>query len=140
MWFNPIMEWVLKSPLQGMFSGNTMIIHYIGRKSGKAYHLPVSYLRVNGTLLTVGYKQRTWWRNLRGGTDVKVLLNGNMVPARAQVVEDDQGVVVGLKEIIGDNPGTARMIGIKLDANNQPEPESLQQAARWRAIVRTFFR
>ena len=59
MWFNPIMEWVLKSPLQGMLSGNTMIVHFTGRKSGKEYHLLVGYLIINDTLLTVSYKRRT---------------------------------------------------------------------------------
>ena len=65
MWFNPIMEWVLKSPLQGMLSGNTMIMQYIGRKSGKTYHLPVGYLRIYKTLVTVSFKRRTWWRGGR---------------------------------------------------------------------------
>lgn len=140
MWFDSITEWLLKSPLQGMFSGNTMIIHYTGRRSGKAYHTPVDYLLIKDTLITISYKQRTWWRNLRGGADVKVLFKGKMVPARAQVVEDDQGVVEGLKEFAVENPRNARMIGIVLDADRQPEPASIQKAARDRVIVRTYLR
>jgi deazaflavin-dependent oxidoreductase (nitroreductase family) len=120
-----------------MFSGNTMIIHYTGRKSGKAYHLPVDYLRRNDTLYTVSYKGRTWWRNLRGGADVTVLLKGKMVPAHMQVFEDDQGVAEGLKEFIRENPRTARIFGIILDADGQPEPGSMQKAVRDRVIVRT---
>jgi deazaflavin-dependent oxidoreductase (nitroreductase family) len=140
MWFNPIMEWLLKSPLHGMLSGNTMILHYTGRKSGKAYHVPVGYLCVNGTLLTVSSKERTWWRNLRSGADVTVLLKGKIVPAHAQAVEDDLGVADGLKEFIGETPQAAHMFGVNLDANGQPQLESLQQAASKRVIVRTSLR
>jgi hypothetical protein len=140
MWFNPIMEWLLKSPLHDMLSGNTMIVYFKGRKSGKTYHLPVGYLRVNDTLLTVSSKQRTWWRNLRGGADVSILLQGKMIPAHSQTVEDDQGVAEGLKEFIGENPHAARIFKVNLSAYGQPEPESLKQAARERVIVKTVFR
>jgi hypothetical protein len=137
MWFNPIMEWVLKSPLQGMLSRNTMIVHYIGRKSGKTYHLPVGYLRIYKTLVTVSFKRRTWWRNLRGGAEVKVMLNGKLVSAYAQVVEDDKGVADGLRDYICVSRQAARILGVKFGADGQPDPDSLLQAARERVIVRT---
>jgi len=140
MWFDSITEWLLKSPVQGMFSGNTMIIHYTGRKSGKAYHTPVDYLMIKDTLITVSYKRRTWWRNLRRGADVKLLLKGKMVPARAEVVEDDQGVAEGLKEFAVENPPKARMIGISFNNDRQPEPASIQKAVKDRVIVRTYLR
>jgi len=140
MWFNPIMEWVLKSPLHGMLSNNTMIVYYKGRKSGKAYQVPVGYLRKNDSLLTISFKRRTWWRNLREGADITILLKGKLVPAYAQVVEDDQAVAEGLKEFIGENQQAARIFGIKLAANGYPEPESLMQAAKDRIIVRTSLR
>ncbi len=140
MWFNPITEWLLKSPLQGMFNGNTMIIYYTGRKSGKAYHLPVDYLRIKNALITVSYKRRTWWRNLRGGADVKVLFKDKLAPARAQVVEDDQGVAEGLKELAVERPRNARMIGIHFGADHLPESASIHKAVRDRIIVRTYLR
>jgi hypothetical protein len=137
MWTNNITEWLLKSPLQRLFSGNTMIIYYTGRRSGKAYHLPIGYLHMNDSLLTVSFKRRTWWRNLRGGAAVTLFLQGKMVPAQAKVMEDDPGVAEGLRAYIGQNPQAARMLGIKMNANGQPEPESLQQAVIDRVIVRT---
>ncbi len=67
MWYNGIMLWLLQSPLHGMLSRNMMVINYTGRKSGKVYRLPISYKKIDEILLTVSYKHRTWWRNLRGG-------------------------------------------------------------------------
>ena len=137
MWYNNIMVWLLRSPLHGLLSGNMMVINYTGRKSGKAYRLPVSYLRLDDTLLTTSFKNRTWWRNLRGGASVTVHLQGKDVFARAEVVEDDQGVVDGLKAFIGKNQQAARMLGVRLDVAHQPEPESLHQAAKARVVVLT---
>ena len=137
MWYNNIMVWLLRSPLHGLLSGNMMVINYTGRKSGKTYRLPVGYLHLDDTLLTVSFKHRTWWRNLRGGAPVTVRLKGKDVPARAEVVEDDQGVVDGLKAFIGKNQQAARMLGVKMDESRQPEPESLHQAARARVVVLT---
>ena len=69
-----------------------------------------------------------------------VLLKGKIVPAHAQVVEDDLGVREGLKAFIGENQQAARIFGVKLGANGQLGPESLQQAVRERVIVRTSLR
>jgi hypothetical protein len=140
MWFNNITEWLLKSPLHGMLSGNTMIVYFKGRKSGKAYHVPVSYLQVNDTLLTVSSKERTWWRNFRGGAAVTILLKGKMVQALTQAVEDDQGVAEGLKEFIRESPQMARLFKVNLTADGQLESESLIRAVRERVIVRTLLR
>jgi hypothetical protein len=137
MWFNPLMEWLLKSPLHGMLSGNTMIVYYKGCKSGKAYHLPVGYLRANNTLLTVSYKRRTWWRNMCSGADVMVLLKGKRLPAYAQVIEDDAGVAEGLRAFISENPRFAGLFKVNVGADGQLDPVGLQQAASMRVIMRT---
>ncbi|OGO64427.1 MAG: hypothetical protein A2030_00580 [Chloroflexi bacterium RBG_19FT_COMBO_50_10] len=137
MWFNTITIWLLHSPLHGMFSGNTMVVSFTGRKSGKTYRVPVGYLRVGVTLLTVSFKRRTWWRNLRGGAPVTLRLQGKDVTAQAEVVEDEQGVVEGLKDFIGENPQARRIFGVRLGADGQLESESLQRAARDRVIVHT---
>jgi hypothetical protein len=137
MWYNPIMVWLLNSPLHGMLSGNTMVIHYTGRKSRKGLCVPVGYLRQGEVLLTISYKHRTWWRNLRGGADVTLHLKGKDVGAHTEVIEDDQGVAEGLKVFIGGNQQAAHMFGVSLGVQGQPEPESLQKAACERVIVRT---
>ena len=137
MSYNPIMVWLLYSPLHRMLSGMMMVLNYSGRKSGKAYRLPVGYKRVDGTLLTISYKQRTWWRNLRGGVPIFIRLQGKDVSGRAEVIEDELGVVEGLSAFIGGDPKAGRMFGIKINTDGQPDPESLQQAAQERVIVRT---
>ena len=137
MWYNSITIWLLHSPLQGLFSGNTMVVSYIGRKSGKTYHTPVDYSRSGETLLTISYKRRTWWRNMRGGAPVTIFLQGKEFAGLAEVIEDEQGVKEGLTAFIAGNPRVARIMGVKVSADNQPEPESLRHAAKERVIIRT---
>ena len=137
MSYNPIMVWLLYSPLHRILSGVTMVINYRGRKSGKAYRLPIGYSRMGKTLLTASYKHRKWWRNLRGGADVTLRLQGKDVIAHSEVIEDEQGVVEGIRAFIGNDARAALMFRVKLGADQLPEPESLRQAALDRVIVRT---
>ena len=138
MSYNPIMVWILYSPLHGMLSKFMMVLNYTGRKSGKHYQLPVGYKKTDGTLLTVSLKKRTWWRNMRGGAPVLVHLQGRDIPAIAEVVEDDKQVEQGLRDFIGGNPRDARMFGIKVETDGSLNLESLNRAVKERVIVRTI--
>jgi hypothetical protein len=140
MWYNPIMIWLLQSPLHGILSGHMMVINYRGRKSGKAYQIPIGYERVEGVLMTISYKHRTWWRNLRGGVPVSIRLLGMDVNGVASVIEDETGVMEGMKAFFGGNPRTARMFGVKVSRDGEPEPESLKLAAKERCVVRTILK
>ncbi len=140
MWFNPIMEWLIKSPFHGVISGSTMIIYYTGCKSGKAYHTPVSYQRVGNELFTISSKDRTWWKNFREACEIKILLKGKLIEANAQVYEYEAVVGEGLKQLIKINPGTAKMLKIDLSETGQPKPESLRMAANKHVLVKMILK
>jgi hypothetical protein len=114
-----------------------MAINYSGRKSGKQYRLPVDYLQVGNNLLTLSFKRRTWWRNLRGGGEVTLHLRGRDVKGHSVVIEDEQGVIEGIKAYIEANPMMGRMLGVKQDDEGHHTPESLAQAAGLRVLVKT---
>jgi hypothetical protein len=42
---NDFMAWVLRSPFHGMLSGGMLLVTVTGRKTGKAYTLPVEYVQ-----------------------------------------------------------------------------------------------
>ena len=62
---NVPMRAALSLPFATPLSGNLMLIAYTGRKSGKAYRQPVSYVRDGGVLLTPGGGR--WTLNLADG-------------------------------------------------------------------------
>ena len=134
---NRFMAAVLRSPLHGLLSGSIMLITVTGRKSGKAYTTPVNYTRLGeGEALNVmSYRQRTWWRNLRGGAAVTLHLQGRDVPGQATLFEDDEGVAAELASMLKQSPGYAKYLGVKLDSNRQPAPEDVARAAQTRVVV-----
>jgi deazaflavin-dependent oxidoreductase (nitroreductase family) len=73
--YNPFVI-VLRSSLHGFMGRSTLLLTYTGRKSGKAYTLPVNYLRDGDTLLVVSSCEHIWWKNLRGGAPVAVRVRG----------------------------------------------------------------
>ena len=48
--YNPIIIWLLRSPLHSLMDKSTILVTITGRKSGKKYTIPVSYMRDGDTL------------------------------------------------------------------------------------------
>lgn len=138
MWFNVIMAGLLRSPLHGLLSKNTMLITVRGRKSGRELTTPVNYVRRGTDLLTVSLRSRTWWRNLRGrATPVVCLVAGENRSATATVVESTPEVEAGLAQLIAQAPSFARPLGIGLDASGRPIASDLTRSAQDRVFIRS---
>ena len=136
MWYNSIMAFVLRSPLHGMLSKNTMLITYSGRKSGKAYTTPVNYIQVEDGLLVTSYRKRTWWRNLRGGASVTLRLQGKDRQATAEVYEDDENVTRYLAAYLSKAPQVAKYFNVSLDDKGEPNLADVRRAVGERVIIR----
>ena len=61
---NPVVRLILRSPLHGLMSRNTLLLEFTGRKSGKLYTMPVSYHMVSSQVRCLTGKSNVWWRNL----------------------------------------------------------------------------
>src|ERR1700735_3627775 len=83
---NVPMRAALSLPFASPLSGTLMLISYTGRKSGKAYRQPVSYVRDGGVLLTPGGGR--WTLNLADGRPVRIRLRGRDASARPELVTD----------------------------------------------------
>jgi deazaflavin-dependent oxidoreductase (nitroreductase family) len=135
--YNPLVVGLLRSPLHRIVDKQTLVITVTGRKSGKRYTLPVSYIRDGKTLLVISQKDRTWWRNLRGGAPVTVLLQGRAFLARGETLTETARAVPMLLQILQQVPAYQRLFHVRLDATGQPEhPEMLTRLAQDHAIVR----
>ena len=135
MWYNPIMMWLLRSPLHGMLNGNTMVITYSGRKSGKLFSTPVIYVRDGDVLWTVSYRRRTWWRNL-SDSPVTLRIQGKDVTGVAKAITGQQEVADCLMIFLRKAPQIAKYMGVGLDASGQPKAEGVAEAAEARVMVR----
>ena len=136
--YNPMVSWLLRSPLHGPMSSSTMLITYTGRKSGRAYTTPVNYVRDGETLLVVSPRDRIWWRNLRGGAPVTVLVAGRTLRGVGRAFEDEAAVEEGgLLTVLQKSPALRRFWRVELDPDGKPqELQELFRVARANALIR----
>jgi hypothetical protein len=76
---NRVMRLLLRSPLHPLASRNLALITVTGRRSGRKFTFPVSYLQEDDRVrITVGWPdQKLWWRNLQGdGGPVRLRIRG----------------------------------------------------------------
>src|SRR5215469_12284590 len=125
---NVPMRGVLGLPFATPLSGNLMLISYTGRKTGKAYRQPVSYVRDGETLLTPGGGR--WTLNLGGGRPVRIRLRGRDLPATGELVTGAAEVERLLGVITRENPRAARFIPIPRRSDGRLEPDALDAALR----------
>jgi len=135
--YNFFIRWLLHSPFHGMVSKNMTSLVYTGRKSGKAYETPVNFVQTdNGDLLVTSYRQRTWWRNLRGSKPVGLWLNGRKVPGMAEAIEDEQGVAEYLTAYLKKVGKQAKYFEVALDADGNPVAADVAEVAKVRVIIK----
>lgn len=133
---NTFVIWLLRSPLHSLLSRSTLLLIITGRKSARQYILPVNYVRDNNILWVTSQRQRTWWRNLQGGAALQVVLKGKTFPAYGEAILDEDAVCEGLQVYLRKAPQVARYFGIRLDADEKPNPDDIAHAARERLIIR----
>ncbi|MGO8947153.1 MAG: nitroreductase/quinone reductase family protein [Ktedonobacterales bacterium] len=130
--YNPIVIRLLRSPLHRFGDQHTIVLTVTGRKSGKSFTFPVSYLQDGETLLVMTHREHTWWKNLQGSAaPLTVYFDGQDLPARAEISTEPDVVAKALLQFLQQVPTWRWETRIKLDANGQPEhPEDLTRLAQ----------
>lgn len=128
---NPMARCLLRSPLHGIASGNIAIIHFTGRKSGRALNTPLSYTRDGELVRLLSSTNTTWWKNFRGGDKpIDVEIAGKRHPGTARLLEGDSPALRdGVTAFLTALPRDAVVYGVKLDAARRPVAASLAEAA-----------
>jgi deazaflavin-dependent oxidoreductase (nitroreductase family) len=96
---NPMMKWLLRSPLHFFVSGMYMLLSFTGRKSGKVYTTPVQYARDGQTLRVITSESYIWWKNLRGGTEVQMRIAGQDYKGMAQTSTKPEEIADAVQRI-----------------------------------------
>jgi deazaflavin-dependent oxidoreductase (nitroreductase family) len=123
---NALPKLILRSPLHSLMSKQFLLLIYTGRKSGKRYTVPISYVEVGETLLLA--TDRPWWKNVRGSAQVQVWLRGKKREARTEVVTDEATIRELYRSILSENPTQAWFMSIKPGSDGWPDPDDLHLA------------
>ncbi len=134
---NPIVGALLRSPLHGWMSHNTMLLEFSGRKSGERYSTPVTYLERDGCVHCFTDRTGVWWRNLQHGAEVRMTLRGEAVAGKSSVVTDGGAEMQrALGDFLRGAPRDASYAGVELDAAGEPRADQLAEAAGRLAWIR----
>ena len=80
-------------------------------------------------------RDRTWWRNVKSGADVSLLLKGKTVRALAEVELEKRFVEERMLEYIRRIPMAARSLGIRVE-NKTPNLDDVARVAKDRLFVK----
>ena len=119
------MRIVLTLPFATPLSGALMLVTLTGRKTGKTYRQPVSYVPDGDTLLTPGGGK--WKANLREGQPVRLRLRGRNVIARPELVKDVVEVERLLHRMAASNPRVTSFVPV-IGANGHIDRGKLEAA------------
>ena len=131
---NDFVKFFLRTPLH-VFMGNTMLITVTGSKTARKYSTPVGFYRDGDCLWVLTSRDRTWWRNVKTGADVSLLLHGKNVDAFAQAELDEKTVEARMLEYIRHIPMAARSLGIQME-NKTPNAQDISHVAKSRLFVK----
>jgi hypothetical protein len=135
---NSFMKLLICSPLHPLVGKNLGVITVTGSKTGRSISLPVNVSSVHGIPTVISKRDRTWWRNLRGGRTAKLHLAGKTSLVRAETVENPELINAGLKDFFNEYPANARYFGINPGVENEIMPEALQSLSEERVLIRFF--
>jgi len=125
---NPIMRWLLGSPLHGLVDKHFMLLRFRGRRTGRAYEVAVGRRTIDGRL---GALTNSGWRvNFRGGAPVEVTLEGELRRGHAEIVEDPEEVAQFYANLIGEfgREQAGRRLGIRINVDRTPTHEEVVEA------------
>ena len=105
-----------------------MLVYLTGRKSGRRYRQPISYVREGETLLTPGGGR--WKLNLVGGEPTHVRLRGRDIALRPELVRDPVEVDRLLGVMSATNPTVGRFVPIPKQADGHYDRDRLNLAIR----------
>jgi len=135
---NPLVAWLLRSPLHRLLDGGLMLITVTGRRSGRRYTIPVGYQRDGDVLhvLVSKARRKQWWRNYREPAPVEVQLRGERWRGTARVVAVESDL---FRDVVAATlrrlPLLGSQLGIAYDAKRGLSDEQRQVVMAEAALV-----
>jgi hypothetical protein len=137
---NPILRPLLHSPAGRRLGRRLALIRYLGHRTGRMYELPVQYAR-DGTriwILPGSPEHKTWWRNLRDGSEVDLVLAGHGIHGHAMVIDQRRQpeFAEGLAAYLRAVPQARRALGLSKHASPSSGDMEVPQISGSAVLVR----
>lgn len=133
---NQFMMWMIRSPLGKWMGAGMAVITVRGRKTGREISTPINVSRDGDTFTVVSARDRTWWRNLRGGAKATLLTGGYRIQVQGTVYESDAEVAGQLSVYFHDHPSFAKYYKVRINLDGLPEDDDLARLAPGRVVIK----
>ncbi len=148
---NTPMRAFLRSPLHGIASKNLCIIRYKGRRSGRPFETPLSYVQDGDMVRLLSSQETRWWTNFlpedetskaaetpgkNEGYPVEVEIAREVRKGWAVTLRTDSDHFRdGVRGFLTALPRDAVVYGIKLDKDRRPREQDIEGAASHIVLV-----
>ena len=125
---NPILRYLLRTPVAGTARQQMMVVSFTGRKTGRRYSIPVSAHQIDNALYAM--TPAPWKHNFRDGAAAEVLHNGKTTRMRGELIQD-RAVTADLYRRCAESYGAKRaqrMMGLKFRDQRVPTLEEFTEA------------
>ena len=131
--WNPVMKAILRSPVHWPLSRWFAVISWTGRKTGRRYSTPVSYVLGDSAMwVTTGDR---WWRNVGRGMELR--LRGHAREATPTVITDPAESLREHQRLFRKHRWFRWLSGIPGDGKGGADPAALERAiGAGRVLVR----
>ena len=130
---NVFMRPILRLPFPTPLTKRLMLVSFTGRKTGKAYQQPMSYVQQGNTLLTPGGGK--WKLNLREDQSARIRLRGQDVFARPEFVKDPDEVERLIAVMAAANPTVGAFVGIPKGPDGRLDRDRLETAPNYSFMI-----
>jgi hypothetical protein len=125
---NPILRFLLRTPVMGAARNQLMVMSFRGRKTGRQYAIPLTAHRRGADLYAL--TGAPWRLNFRDGTAAEVFHNGTTTTMHGELIED-RSRVADLYRSFSESygvKGAQRLIGLKFRDQRMPTLEEFTEA------------
>jgi hypothetical protein len=127
---NPVLRFLLGTPLAGPARKQMMVVSFKGRKTSRQYSIPLSAHVIDNQLYAL--TSAAWKNNFRDGADAEVLHDGKQTRMHGEIITDP-AVVGDLSHRLAESYGpkrAQRMMGLAFrEPQRIPTAEEFTEAA-----------
>jgi hypothetical protein len=113
---NPVVRAWVATPLSQLAGYRLAVLRFSGRKSGRAYRVPVGLHDVGDGKGV--FTSEVWRLNFRGGAPVRVKAGGRSFEATGTLVEDPEEVARAMQHAI-DSGSSLTLLGLEVDQGHR---------------------
>lgn len=134
---NPLVVWLAQSFAHSLVSHQVVVLAFVGRRSGRAYQIPVTFVRDGADILCMTHADGIWWRNLLDGASVQLTLKGKVGETEVVVETDDtETIAEALRLFCLRSRISAYFAGVGFDRQGEPVKEDLLRSAQDHVLIR----